>query len=96
MDKELKNREHLSLSVEELRDIVYGDTNDYDIVQHEITGTFRHGNENTAVIQRISDGKYFKVCYRDSVKDTCDFRDMNYTEVYSEVFPVEKTITVYN
>jgi len=90
-----KTKETIHLSVEELQDIVYDDHNDYKVITREITDTFRHGNENEAVIQRVSDGKYFKIYYRDSVKDTCMFEDMNYSSDYTEVFPVEKTIVVY-
>jgi|GEM_PF-4366746 len=88
-------RETITLTVSELRDAVYGDSYDYNVIRSEITGTFRHGNENTAILQRVSDSKYFEVYYRDSVKDSCEFEDMNYGGTYKEVFPVTKTITVY-
>ncbi len=89
------DREKIELEVDELQDIVYEDSEDYEVVKSEITGTFRHGNENSAIIKRISDNKYFEIYYRDSVKDGCDFQDLNFKNSYKEVFPVEKTITVY-
>lgn len=88
-------REKIKLTAEEVKDIVYGDSSEFNVINSEITGTFRHGNENTAIIQRVLDDKFFSVDYRDSVKDSCEFEDMNYGGEYSEVFPVEKTIIIY-
>jgi hypothetical protein len=91
----MKTREKIKLTVKELQDIVYDDSENFKVIESNITGTFRHGNENEAVIKRISDGKYFEVYYRDSVKDGCDFCDMNYDGDYEEVFKTEKTIVAY-
>lgn len=88
-------REKIELDVTELKDIVYGESDLFDIVHSETTGHWRHGSEETKVVKRLSDGKFFELNYRDSVKDSCEFQDMNYSGEYSEVFPEEKTITVY-
>jgi hypothetical protein len=88
-------REKIKLTVSELNDCRCGDSTEYDLIKSEITGTFRHGNDNEAIIKRVSDGRLFKINYRDLVKDECEFQDMNYDEEYQEVFPVEKTIIVY-
>lgn len=90
-----KERVKIELTEYELQAIVYDDSEDFEVIKSKITGTFRHGNENTAIIKRLADGKFFKVHYRDSVKDECDFVDMNSTDTYVEVFPIEKTITDY-
>jgi len=87
--------EKIKLTVSELDEVICGDSEIYEVVRREITGTFRHGNENTAVIKRVSDGKFFQIHYRDSVKDECEFQDMNYDGEYGEVVPVEVTVTVY-
>ena len=89
------NREKIKLTVNELQNIVYDDSEDFGVIKSEITGTFRHGNENTAIIRRHGDGKFFEVDYRDSVKDNCDFSDMNYDGEYSEVFETEETVITY-
>lgn len=91
----VKAREKLFLDKRDLRDIVYGDSEEYDVISTEITDTFRHGNKNECIVQRISDKKYFKLYYRDSVKETCEWDDMNDDDEYFEVFPIEKTIIVY-
>lgn len=88
-------REKISLSVSEQCDAVYGDSELYELIQSEVTGSFRHGDENEAVVQRTTDGKYFMIYYRDSCKDECGFEDLNDDGDFEEVFPVEKTITVY-
>ncbi len=89
------DREILKLSVDELQDIVYEDSEEYLVIENTIVGTFRHGNENSAIIKRVSDNKYFEINYRDSVKDGCDFQDLNFEEEYNEVFPEQQTITIY-
>jgi len=58
MEKTLKVKDTIHLSAEELQDIVYGDSSDYKVISSKITDTFRHGNENCAIVQRISDNKY--------------------------------------
>ena len=89
------DRDKISLSVEDLQSIVYGDSYDYEVIKIDIVGTWRHGDENVAIVQRKSDKKYFKLDYRDSCKDECGFKDMNYDGEYDEVFPVERTVIVY-
>lgn len=88
-------REKIKLTVTELQDIVYDESEDFDVVHHETTGTWRHGTEETTIARRVSDGKFFELNYRDSVKDECEFQDMNYDGEYTEVFPRETTITIY-
>ena len=88
-------KEKINLTVEELQDVVYGDTDEFDIILTETTGHWRHGSEETAIVKRISDNKFFKIDYRDSVKDECEFCDMNYDGEYTEVFPKEVTTIIY-
>lgn len=77
--------EKLKLTAIELRDIVYEDSDEFEVIEKEITDTWRHGNENLAIIKRLSDGKYFEVYYRTSPKENCEFEDMNFTEEYDEI-----------
>ena len=90
-------REEIRLLVSEQAAIVYDDSNEYELIESEITGTWRHGNENSGIIKRISDGKFFRIDWRDSPKDDAMFRDMNYSATFKEVFPIVKQIeiTVY-
>lgn len=87
--------EKLKLNVSELRDIVYDDSNEFEVVQEETIGTWRHGNEETTVVKRLSDGKFFEINWRSSVKYSCGFKDMNFDGEYDEVLPYTETITKY-
>ncbi len=91
----METREELKLTVDELADIVCEDNENFKNIEHEITGNWRHGTEEKLIVQRISDGKFFELNYRDSVKDECEFADMNYDGTYQEVFAVKKEIVVY-
>lgn len=88
-------REIIKLSVNEQCAAVYGDSEEYDLIKSEITGTFKYGNENEAIVKRVSDGKFFKTSYRDSCEDTCGFKDLNSNGEFFEVFPKEVTTTIY-
>jgi hypothetical protein len=89
-------REVIKISIKVAKVIVYDDHEDWQTIQTEITGNWRHGDENTGVFKRLSDGKFFRIDWRDSVKDSCGFEDCNYGDFEAtEVFPTTKTITVY-
>lgn len=87
-------REKIKLTVSELELIVYDESDAFKIIESNTVGTWRHGTEEVAIVQR-ADGKFFKIPYRDSVKDSCEFQDINYDGEYCEVFPRETVITVY-
>lgn len=88
-------KERIKLDVNETRDIVYQDTSAWDLIESEVLGHWRHGSENTGVFQRRSDGKFFRIHWRDSVKEMMDFEDMNYGVEAVEVFPKKITTTIY-
>lgn len=92
---EVKDREILKLTIEELKDIVYEDNLDFIIVKSDIIGTFRHGNENVSIVKRLSDDKFFKLNYRDSIKENCSFEDFNINAQFEEVFLIERLIKDY-
>jgi hypothetical protein len=87
--------EKIKLTVQELQWVVEGDSDDFGIIEKKVVGTWRHGNENEAIIQRNSDNKFFKISWKDSSNDMNSFDDMNYGGEYNEVFPKEKIITIY-
>lgn len=91
----MKEKYKIEIKVNELRDIVYGDSDEFKIVSHETTGHWRHGSEEETIVQRISDGKYFAIYWRDSVKDGCEFQDINDDMECYEVFPEVVTKTIY-
>lgn len=89
-------REEIKISAEDLRDIVYDDHEDWQEVESSVDGHWRHGTEHTGVFRRLVDGKFFRMDWRDSVKDECGWSDMNFgTFTFKEVFPKEVTTIIY-
>jgi len=88
-------REEIQISTEDLCDIVYGDHEDWNEIHSEVDGHWRHGTEHTGVFQRVSDGKFFRMDWRDSCKDSMGFTDMNYGCTAKQVFPKEVTTIIY-
>jgi hypothetical protein len=90
------NREILNLTSEQGRDIVYGDDSNFVTIEDKIVGTRRWSIEYEIVVQRKSDGKYFKDGYRRGATESQDERPYEYLEPnFTEVFPVTKTYIVY-
>lgn len=87
--------ETIKLSAREMKEIVYDDNENFEIVQNEIVGSWRHGDINECVVERLSDGKLFMIEYRDSPKDSAIFEDMNGGGTFYEVVPKEVTKIVY-
>jgi hypothetical protein len=79
---------------QDLRDMLWGDSDSLKLVQDEITGTSRWATENTVVFEH--DGHLFVSGYRGSVGDNeGDYWDYEDEVECDEVFPVEKSVTVY-
>ena len=87
--------ETIKLSVKQMKEIVFDESEDFEIVQNEIVGSWRHGDVNECVVERLSDGKFFMIEYRDSPKDSAMFEDMNDGGTFYEVVPKEVTKIVY-
>lgn len=48
------------------------------------------------IFKRVSDGKFFKINYENSVKDSMGWGECNYGDTIAiEVFPETQTITIY-
>ena len=90
------NREKLNLTSEQGRDIVYGDDSNFVIIEDRIVGTRRWSVVYEIVVQRKTDGKYFKDVYRRGATEMQDEQPYEYSEPnFTEVFPVTKTYIVY-
>lgn len=88
--------EKLQLEVDDVVNIIYDDHEEWETVETEITGNWRHGNENTGVFRRLKDNKLFRIDWRDSTNDMTDFRDCNFGPIdATEVFPVKVTKVEY-
>ena len=89
-------REVLKLTSEEGRNIVYGDTNEYEIVKDEISNNGRWSIYHDIIIKRKSDGKFFSDSYSEGATEMQDESPYEYdTPNFTEVFPVEKKVIVY-
>ncbi len=89
-------REKIELLNKDFKDIIYEDSEseEFEIVHEEITYTdLGKSYENKDVIlKRASDNKYFKFSARFS---SDGFYSYSKSIIGKEVFPVKKTITVY-
>lgn len=88
-------REKITLTVSELQDIVFEESAEFEVIETKTVGHWRHGSEECTVVQRLSDNKYFELNWRNSVKDSCEFEDMNYDDEYKEVFPEKVETIIY-
>ena len=89
------NREKLNLTSKQGRDIIDGHYN-FAIIEDKIVGKSRWSTEYEIVVQRKSDGKYFKDGYRRGATESQDERPYEYSEPnFTEVLPVTKTYIDY-
>lgn len=92
------NKEILKFSPEDARDIVDGWRKDeFEIISKDIYGTDRWSLRYVIVVKRLSDGKFFKSFYKVGATELQDEGPYEYDDeaIFKEVFPVEKTIIVY-
>ena len=89
------NREKLNLTSKQGRDIIDGHYN-FAIIEDKIVGKSRWSTEYEIVVQRKSDGKYFKDGYRRGATENQDESPYEWSEPnFTEVFPVTKTYIDY-
>ncbi len=73
-----------------------GDNDDFNLVHEEYDNNWRHGTNNKDVWQRVSDGTYWRCCYRRSWDGEYDGMDEEDTFSVEQVWPREVTTTVYD
>ena len=79
---------------QDLRDMVWGDSESLTLIQDEIVGTSRWNTEHDVVFK--FEGRYYRSDYRAAVGDgESDMWSYEEEVECNEVFPVEETITVY-
>jgi hypothetical protein len=93
----MTDRVKLTLTAEEGRSIVYDDHDDFELISSEISDTSRWSIFYENIYKRISDGKFFKTNYSVGATECQDERPYEYDgdAHFNEVFPVEKTVIVY-
>lgn len=89
-------REVLEFSNEDAKDIAYGDHDDFNVVSDEMIDHRRWSITHEVIVQRISDSKYFKSQYSIGATESQDQFAYDYDDPkFTQVFPIEKTIIVY-
>ncbi len=93
---ETKTREKLNLTVEEARDLVYGDHPGFKEIENEIVDQTRWSIVHLCTVQRLSDGKFFQDSYSTGATEQQYERPFENDEPnFTEVFRVEKVTYVY-
>ncbi len=91
-----QNREKLNLSPSDARLLIWGDLEGFKIIDKEVIGKSRWSVHYRIVVQRESDGKYFSDEYQIGATESQDEQPYEYTEPdFTEVFPVEKKVIIY-
>ena len=89
-------REKLKLTGEQARTILWSDDCNFEVVSDDIIGKSRWSIQHEIVIKRLSDGRFFKDNYSKAATENQDESPWEYTEPdFTEVFPKEKTIIIY-
>jgi hypothetical protein len=90
-------KEILELTPEEGRRIIWSDTDEFKTINTEIVDTGRWSIHKEAIVQRFSDGKFFKTGFSVGATESQEERPFEYDSkaFFIEVVPVEKTIIVY-
>ena len=91
-------KEQLQITKEQAADLANGDYDNtiFEVISNKIVGTSRWTGRYELIIKRLSDGKFFKDHYQTGLTESQDEGAYEYSEPkFLEVFPVEKTITVY-
>jgi hypothetical protein len=90
-------KEKLVLPVEEACWIINSDHENFDVVREKIVSRSRWAIRCEIIVKRLSDGKFFKSHYSVGATEYQDERPWQNDDeaLFDEVFPVEKTILVY-
>ena len=89
-------KEKLNLTREQAVDLLDGDSEEFKIIKDEIVDTSRWSNIYEIIIQRISDGKYFKDSYSVGATEQQDESPWEYDKPdFTEVFKKEVVTFIY-
>lgn len=81
----------------EAREIIYGDSEEYDVIEDEAIDNTRWSIVHSVVVKRRSDGKFFRASYSVGATEIQDERPFEYEEnaTFFEVVPSQVIKTVY-
>lgn len=87
----------ITLKPEEARDILYGDSLDYEVQSDTVTGNGRWSINHKLILKHNTSNKYYRVNYSIGATENQDERPWEYGKevVLTEVEPFEKTVTDY-
>jgi hypothetical protein len=98
MSKEWKKpRKVLEFSPRDGENIVRGRNKEFELISEHIYDTGRWSIKYITIVKRVSDGKFFKSLYQVGATEYQDEGPYEYDSkaVFTEVFPVEKTVILY-
>lgn len=84
---------NLEILKKEWLDAIFGDLEEFELVERKIICTFRHGTQEYVVVKSI-DGRYYKGKFMVPSDDCSDsIQDQNLNGVdWIEVVPIEKVV----
>lgn len=86
----------LDIDKEQAREIVWGEDDDFEIMQDEIVDNRRWSIDHRIVVKRKSDGRFFADTYSVGATENQDESAYEYSEPnFQEVFPIERTVISY-
>ena len=89
-------KEKLEFDGEIGRQIAFGDSDDFTLLEDKITSHGRWTVTHCVIVQRNIDLKYFRSHYYVGATESQDQQAYEYDKaVFEEVVPVQKTITVF-
>lgn len=89
-------KEVLTLTRDEACEILDGDNDKFEVIQDKIISKNRWSIINKLIIKRVSDGKFFCDRYSVGATESQDESPWEHNEPqFTEVFPVEKKVIVY-
>lgn len=92
-----KPRQKLDIIAQDARELIQGEILDgLEIVEDIQIGRQRWCIVHRIVVKRVSDGKFFSSKYNEPATESQEWNNWEYDEPnFTEVFPVEKTVIVY-
>lgn len=91
-----EKREKLTITKQQAQAIIWGDSLDFEVIEDKPTGNSRWSQIHQIIIKRLSDNKFFKDKYSIGATEHQEENPYEYSEPnFTEVFPVEKVVIVY-
>lgn len=100
--KNTNKRTKIKLNKEDARDIVsgvvggWGNEDKFELISNDIIDTSRWSVIYRAVIKELETGRFFEATYSEGATEYQDEQPFEHDDaIFTEVFPVEKTVVIY-